>query len=127
MSDIAPSILARPNGIVRCRHSGQAHQAAHFEIFDARGGNLACVSAALLRGDIFLRDFPKGAVEHGMIVFEQNANFWVFVDCLRASRLQVVSAKRNGLVSVVLRQLHAAVEIAMSHIAPPEDDEAGIQ
>jgi hypothetical protein len=42
--------------------------------------------AALLHGDIFLRDLPKRAIEHGMVMLEQNADFSVFIDGQLAGR-----------------------------------------
>jgi hypothetical protein len=60
-----------------------------FEVFDPRGGNLACVSATLLHGDIFLRHFPERAIEHGMVMFEQNADFSIFIDGQLAGGSQI--------------------------------------
>jgi hypothetical protein len=72
----------RPDEVNLCAADKAVKRAKQhiFEIFDPRGGNLACVGAALLHGDILLRHFPKRTIEHGMVMLEQNADFSVFID-----------------------------------------------
>src|SRR5690606_35627318 len=70
-----------------------------FEIFDARLGNLACISAALLNGEKFLCDLPKGPVEYRHIMFEPKAHISVVVKCAVARGIPVGRPQCNGFVA----------------------------
>lgn len=90
-------------------------------------GNLASISAALLNDKKFFGDLPKGPVEYRHVMLEPKAHIGVVVKGAVARGIPVGDAQCNGLVSVVLRHLYPAVEIAMRHIASPEDYKSGFE
>jgi len=60
-------------------------------------------------------------------MFEAKAYIGVMVKSAVARGIPVRRPQCDGLVSIILRQLYPAVEVAMRHIASPEDNKSGFE
>ncbi|WP_246255324.1 hypothetical protein [Parasphingorhabdus flavimaris] len=60
-------------------------------------------------------------------MLEPKTNIGVVIESAVARGIPLGRPQCNGLVSVVLRQLYPAVEIAMRNIATPEDNKSGFE
>jgi hypothetical protein len=69
----------------------------------------------------------EGAVEYGNIMLDAEPHICVLIEGAFPRRFFIRGFKRNRLIAVGLRHLHAAIPHAMLHIAAPEDDEARLQ
>jgi hypothetical protein len=90
-------------------------------------GRAALISAfrpRLLRQQILSRHLAEGAIEHGNVMLNAESNVCVLVEGPLAGRADVGCFKRNRLIAVGLRHLHAAIPHPMIHVATPEDNQA---
>ena len=97
------------------------------ELLWALGADLPAPGPRLLGRQVFLGHSAEGMVEHRHVVLEAEAHVSVLVEGALTGRLLIRRLQRDRLVAVGLRQLHAAVPVAVLYVGTPEDDESRLQ
>lgn len=74
-----PAVLSDQMNLCAAKIAVQRTKQHIFEVFDAISGNLACVSGALLDGNIFFRGSPEGPAEYRHVMFEPKADIGIVI------------------------------------------------
>ena len=88
--------------------------------------DLAALGPRLLRGQVLLRHGAEGVVEDRDVMLEHGSDFDLLLPGEVPGHADVGGLEGDRLVTVCLRQLDAAVPVAMVHVGPAEDNEAGL-
>ena len=94
---------------------------------DAVGGDLSRFHAPLLKLNILLGDLAEGVIENGDIVLDAKAHIGVLVEGPLSCRVNVGGFQGNRLVAVLFGEPDPAIPIAVLHIRPAEDHQAGLE
>ena len=95
------------------------------ELLGAILADLAASGARLLGRQVLLRHGAERMVEDRNVMLEHGPDLDLLLVGEVARHADVAGLERDRLVAVGLRQLDAAVPVAMVHVGPAEDDKAG--
>lgn len=122
----APQLVADPMYLDRADIVLKGALDHGLELLRAFLADLAALGARLLGGQVLLRHGAEGVVEYRDVMLEHGPNLDLLLTGEVARCANVAGLERDRLVAVCLGQFDAAVPVAMVHIGPAEDDEAGL-